>query len=170
MATEYPLIRAWNGISEATFYIPSSTPYTNVSGWRFRQDVVKYNFSKELYFGFSFMYKSQQINHTAIVPVNDSITYRQPYALVKRVLSPSFVVGTVTYLGNDTGWFIGAALYLGVRYKDAHIEGLTPTEEASMWPYDVESTDFVRKTALEEGIFLRPELNATLRIGYDFLR
>lgn len=168
LSAEYHLLHEWNGITEVTGYLPHGTPFTKVSGFRLRQDVVRYNVKREMYTGVSMMFKAQKIDHIAIVPIDDSTTYRKPYALIKRVLSPSFVIGTTGYFGEDSNWFIGGAIYLGVRYRNARIDGLTPTEEATMWPFDNESTDFVRNWTLKDGVNWYPELNLTLKIGYDF--
>jgi hypothetical protein len=168
MSGEYRIKGVWNGMTEATIYLPYNTVYRGTYGVRVRQDFRRYNQSKELFTGFSFMVKSQQVDHIAVVPINDSVRYRKNYSLIKTVICPAFVIGTQTYMGDNTGWYLEAAAYLGLRFKEAHVQGLTASEAARMWPYDIESTDFAQRIALQDGVRLQPEISASLKIGFDF--
>jgi len=168
LSSEYRLNGIWNGMSEATVYLPYNNFYKHTTGVRIRQDFRKYNPGKNYFYGVSFMFKYQQIDHIAVVPINDSTRYTKNYSLIKNIICPAFVIGTHTYMGETEGWYIETSAYLGLRFKDAQVEGLTGSEAGSMWPYDLESTDFALRLALQDGIYVHPEISGTIKIGYDF--
>lgn len=168
VSSEYRLNEIWNGMSEATVYLPYNNFYKSTSGVRVRQDFRKYTSGKNYFYGVSFMFKYQQIDHIAVVPINDSTRYRKNYSLIKSIICPAFVIGTHTYMGETEGWYIETSAYLGLRFKDAHMEGLSGSEAGSMWPYDLEATDFALRMALQDGIYVHPEISGTIKIGYDF--
>jgi hypothetical protein len=168
VSSEYRLNAIWNGMTEATVYMPYHNFYRSTSGVRIRQDFRKYAPGNNYFYGFSLMFKYQTIDHIAVVPINDSTRYRKNYSLVKNIICPAFVIGSHTYMGETEGWYIETSAYLGLRFKDAHKEGLTGGEAGSMWPYDLEATDFALRMALQDGIRVHPEITGTIKIGYDF--
>lgn len=168
VSSEYRLNGIWNGMSETTVYLPYHNFYRSTSGVRVRQDFRKYISGKNYFYGVSFMFKYQKVNHIAVVPINDSTRYRKNYSVVKNIICPAFVIGSHTYMGDTKGWYIESSAYLGLRFKDAHMEGLTGSEAGSMWPFDLEATDFAFRMALQDGIYVHPEISGTIKIGYDF--
>jgi hypothetical protein len=167
ISAEYPIKNYWNGMTEGTMYLPNSSFYTYTRGFRIRQDIRKYNTEKRIFTGISVMFKSQEIGHVAVIPENDSTNYKSNYKINKTVVSPAFLIGTNTYFGEDTSWYFEVTGYFGIRYKKSEAEGLTSREILTMWPFDVESTDFSHRFALQIGEFVYPEISATFKIGFD---
>lgn len=163
VATEYTLKENFTGLTEVTYYLPFHNRYANVKGFRIRQDFRKYNSSDRFFIGGSIMVKNQSLDYIAVIPMTDSTHYRKPYTLKKLIVSPSLVVGQNAVFDR---WYFEACLYVGLRIKNAYVEGLTQSEKANMWNYDVEAGDLQTKIVLRQDTHLGIEISPTIRIGY----
>lgn len=167
---EWRFSRRWSVFTEATVYWPHHPKFARVSGYRLKQEVRRYNKMKPIFLGVSIFLKQQSIDHTAIVPITDSTNYRKPYTLSKQVIAPAFSYGYREYLSSSSRWYGEIVVYLGMRFKEAKVSGLTAKEQASYWAFDVESSDFVERFALRTGSLVHPELSFSIRFGFDVYR